>query len=62
LAPTLQKLAKVICPDCPPVREAHAMFVASLWPYLAYAVLPFVFVALAVLGVLRLVGARHDRP
>jgi hypothetical protein len=52
----------VICPDCPPVREAHAMFVASLWPYLAYAVLPFVLVALAVLGVLRLVGARHDRP
>lgn len=36
------------CPDCPPVREAHAMFVASLWPYLAYAVLPFVVLAAAV--------------
>jgi uncharacterized membrane protein len=43
----------MICPDCPPIREAHAMFVASLWPYLAYALLPFVVIAGAVAAVYR---------
>ena len=62
MAPSLHQVANVFCPDCPPVREAHGMFLDNLWPYLAYAVLPFVFIALAVLGVLRLLGARHERP
>jgi uncharacterized membrane protein len=41
----------MICPDCPPIREAHEMFFASLWPYLAYALLPFVVLAAVVAAV-----------
>ena len=62
MAPSLQQVADVFCPDCPPVREAHGMFLDNLWPYLAYAVLPFVFVALAVLGVLRVLRGDRSSP
>jgi uncharacterized membrane protein len=48
----------MFCPDCPPIREAHAMFVDSLWPYLAYAVSPFAALALVMLGVFRWFGTR----
>ena len=54
MAPALHQVAKVIsCPDCPPIREADAMFFSSLWPYLAYALLPFAIIAAVVAAVYR---------
>lgn len=51
--------ARAACPDCPPVRDARAMFFANdLALHLAFALAPFAVTLATVVGIVRSIGGR----